>query len=1025
MVSDFFKSILPPEGLGFRVAAVFVDGLKSPPRHKFFERDADLIATSARCSIAGLNYYHACASYTEKTSRKGTNVAAIKSLWIDLDVGLGKPYAKQSEAALAYEQFRTAVGLPVSWVVSSGNGVHIYQPFTKAILPEQWDRLSAMFAACLDHYGVKHDTSRTQDKASILRTPGTSNYKTSPGKNVVIKRAGIETPAKHLWDTLKAYADANGVFVAPPSKAKVRETNDLIGAPKDYPPSLGDRITTHCAVLKDVAESGGDTSYDIWWRAMGVAKHTQDSATVATHWTRNRAATGHDKADPTAGMASWNVGPTTCSEFSSHTDKCRGCPHFGKITSPIQLGVDEQPPVRTFTLHTQLAEGEDGDATVEITAPTMPSEMGYKTEKVVNDRCRGTYTGIDAAGRMTRSVKDGESDDGTPIFKHVPFCDRYWQVTRRIKDVDHKWKLEITYDTYPGRPPSTFLFDSASVLVPDSIRKEFSAREIHIYGGKTAMEKASNLMMFDQELLRGYQQESLTYPTMGWVTQDNNPTGPITGEFIIGNTKYVKGQPPSEVLLTESATDKFGGSFLTAGSTAEWVRLVDEIYNRKGAEAYQFIIASMFASPLVKLTPGGGEWHGIPIGVGGDSGAAKTTTALVALSMYTNGQALKFNASQQQGDTINALAIKVGMLRNVPCMIDELTNADVDKVSSILFMMANGQPKDRATQNSTLVANPYRWDMTSIISTNNDLHDLLETSHTKDAQEAGKLRLFQISLRKDDLRTIFPDVTKSKVEHDLLGCNYGMVGREWIQFLVNNVTKIQAMLAKARAAYVPINDEGTETRFYRDLILVTYVAATLAKQRGFIHWDVEAMRSWAEGQLTKLRLGIGSSSWEADISDLVASLNGRTIVTRHFKEGRGRRHHREIPLATMASNVIPVARKALDDGRFFVVDSYVREWCKLKRVVYKQIVEEMAARGFIRIGPDGKPLMTGVNIGSGTDVSRPRAPCLEFDYNLIAELEAEDTPAAANVVAFPAPEQVVAQPVAQPESAMETEAANP
>lgn len=1001
MIIDFYNSVLPPEGLGYRVGTAFTAGLKAPPRQAFLDTNKDLIDASVKISGAGVNFYHACATFKDKSRRLAINVVAVKSLWVDLDVGPSKPYPTARAAAASYEAFRVAVGLPESWMVASGGGVHVYQPFSKPIGPDQWDRLAEMFSACMDHFGVEYDTSRARDKASILRVPGTLNFKTTPPKPVEIKRRGVEVPARDLWVKLKAYADANSVIVsdAPRTKGKVKETNDLIGAPPEYPPSDGVRVAARCAVISAVETTGGDVSYDVWWRAMGVAKHVQDPEAVAIHWTRDRSK-NHDKADALATIAAWSAGPTTCIEFSRHSDKCSSCAHNGKIKSPIQLGTTDALPVKTITLRTQLAEGEEGESTVEIEVPMVPNSWGFKKEKIIQDRCKGTHTGFNDAGQMTRVIRE-ESDDGQPNFKHVPFCDRFWQVTRRIRDIDSTWKLEITYDTYPDRPPSKFLFDSASVLVPDSIKKEFSAREIHIYGGKTAIEKASNLMMFDQELLRGYQHESVTYPTMGWVTQDNSPTGPITGQFILGDTIFSKNKLPTEVLLSDAVNSKFAGAFQTSGSSGEWVRLVDEIYNRPGAEPYQFIIAAMFASPLVKITPGGGEWHGIPIGVGGDSGAAKTTTALVAASMYTNAQSLKFNASPQQGDTINALAIKVGALRNIPCIIDELTNSDPERVSSILFMMANGQPKDRATQHATLVNNPYRWDMTSIISSNDNLHNLLESANSRDAQNASKLRLFQINLRKIELSSVFHDVSRTKVEHELLGTHYGMVGRDWIQFIVNNLVKIQNLLSAARATYTSPRDEGTETRFYRDLILVTYIAAKLAKQRGFIKWDIDAMKTWAESNLTRLRLGIGFNGWESDISDFVAGLNGRTIVTKTYREGRGRRFN-EPSMAQLSTNHEPVARKALDDARFFVAESYVKSWCKERKIVHKQMLEEMAVRGYIKIDSTGSAAVSRLNIGSGTDISRPRTPCVEFIYDEIAGVENESE-ARDNVVAFPAP----------------------
>jgi hypothetical protein len=103
---------------------------------------------------------------------------------------------------------------------------------------------------------------------------------------------------------------------------------DLIGI-KSYPPAYGEKAAKNCPVLGEVAETGGDVGYEIWWRSMGVAKHLQDADATAAHWTRNRAQTGHAQTDWQKAMDGRSVGPTTCAEFAKHSTKCKTCPHGG------------------------------------------------------------------------------------------------------------------------------------------------------------------------------------------------------------------------------------------------------------------------------------------------------------------------------------------------------------------------------------------------------------------------------------------------------------------------------------------------------------------------------------------------------------------------------------------------------------------------------------------------------------------------------------------------------------------------
>jgi len=82
--------------------------------------------------------YFACAKYEESGSRTNDNVKNIKSFWLDIDCGTGKPYADQSEGLEALKGFCKTVGLPKPTVVNSGRGLHVYWPLTAPIARKEW-----------------------------------------------------------------------------------------------------------------------------------------------------------------------------------------------------------------------------------------------------------------------------------------------------------------------------------------------------------------------------------------------------------------------------------------------------------------------------------------------------------------------------------------------------------------------------------------------------------------------------------------------------------------------------------------------------------------------------------------------------------------------------------------------------------------------------------------------------------------------------------------------------------------------
>lgn len=976
---DFYNSIYPVGGL--RVLAIFKNGLGSAPLQNFYDSTEDMLAAAEAYNRAGKNVYHACATYKEQDSRLGDNSYAMKSLWLDLDVGENKPYATKKEAAQHVDQFRRALGLSTPYMLSSGGGVHCYFPFAKPITPDNWVKLAAVFAACLDHYGVAHDSSRTQDRASILRIPGTNNYKQGTPRPVTIQIVGVEEPATSIYAKLKQYVQDNDVLVAERvSKAKPIATNDLVGAPADFPPSLAANIEKHCAVLGEVAETGGDVGYEVWWRAMGVAKHTTEPEAVAMHWTRHRADTGHSKDDWQGTIESWAVGPTTCADFSKHSSKCASCPHAGRIKSPIQLGADEQPVVA------------DPSPTVHQ-VPHVTAPWEFMAKWVMDARAKATRTGY-ANGRMTMSV---QQEDGA--YVHQPFCDRYFQVLRRVRCADRVWQIEIGYEGYKGQPHQTFVMPQSSISAPDQLRKEFSIREMHLIGPK-AISKVQALIMYDVNYLYDRQEETTVYPKMGWVTHNNTQNGEITGEFVLGNLLFAPKTAPRTVLLEEGMYEPLRGGMKAKGTTSEWVALIDRIYNRAGAQAYQFVISAMFAAPLVKLVPGEGDWHGIPIALTGESGAAKTSTALAAMSIYGPAQTLRFSASSGKdggGDTVAAFSAKIGQLTNLPCIADEMTSVEPEKMAAIMFMLANGKSKDRCGPNGRLLPNPYRWDMISIATGNDQFHEKLQQLGNQHTQEATQLRCFEIPLNVSDLKTVFPDVSRSTIESDLLGEQFGCVGRDWVQFLVNNRLKVEDLLGKKRVNYKIGKDDRSSIRFYKDLLLTVEVGARLAKHKGFINWDIDAMMDWAKAQVDRLIHSVFEKDWDSVISDFIASTHGRTIVTKHMAVNKGGRRTTELPLEGLSSTQTPVARKALEDKIFIVTTNHLKDWANDHRIMPSELTKQMIRRGYMVLR-HGKDVPCKIDIGAGATVARGRSLCWELKWEKVMGAEQQDDAAASSNV---------------------------
>jgi KaiC/GvpD/RAD55 family RecA-like ATPase len=208
----FLGALLPSRGLLCRVT--FAGGHVS---HTFYSTVSELAVGVAQADARGDETYFACASYTTNASRKASNVATARSLWVDVDCGPGKPYPDQCKGVAALDKFRRKLGLPWPWIVNSGNGIHAYFALDVDVPAAKWTVLASKFKRACEVHDFYADPSRTADIASLLRPPGTSNLKGARCLPVsVLKKGGVGSLAD-VELALEPYAAAVVLAAAPSS----------------------------------------------------------------------------------------------------------------------------------------------------------------------------------------------------------------------------------------------------------------------------------------------------------------------------------------------------------------------------------------------------------------------------------------------------------------------------------------------------------------------------------------------------------------------------------------------------------------------------------------------------------------------------------------------------------------------------------------------------------------------------------------------------------------------------------------
>lgn len=673
---------------------------------------------------------------------------------------------------------------------------------------------------------------------------------------------------------------------------------------------------------------------------LGLVKHTTEGEALAHEWSKGYA--GYKASETQEKLERWTAGPTTCAHFrGTNGNQCAGCQL--QVSSPIHLGYSEDnPPVQNTVPPVEESSDVRG---VGAGVPEAVWPKGYSWNGELSFYQQG--------------------DDKNP-GRWVGFCDTLWFPVKRVRGEDGLWYLRIRHQ---AKNHQWREFDLPCELIgaQHGLLAHLASHEVFVHG-KAGPMHAKELLRHYTLQLQQQNVEQVTYSKLGW--------GDDFKSFVIGNRRIMT-DAETQVLAGEQVKKAgWDKDFGCAGSLETWVKLVDTLYNRAGAEPYQFTIGCALAAPLIEITEAS-NWHGIPVALTGGTGLGKTTTCKVATSIY--GHCTNFMvASGRDGATMNAMVSRVGTARNLPLVFDELTDRDSDEVSSFLYMLSSGRPKDRNRADGTIIDLGLNWNTISFITSNKNVTELLFLLDEQAVTEATQIRVFEIALQREDIELWKDTNAVELIEHQLLEANYGHAGRAWLRYVIDNRGKLKDEIRKLRTRYTPNSAEDTRERYYRDLIAAVIVALKHASKLGLVKFDLVEVAKWANGNIRGLRARRSSQSYspEEHIANFLHSLHGRMIVTKQFRDGR---HSTEMPLELVRGE--PLARVALDDRRFLVLRKALTDWCAEHRLLASWLIEEMDKREMLVYHNSAQTIKE--RIGKGTNIPSGVSTCYELEFDRV------------------------------------------
>jgi len=359
---QFLRLILP--GRGF-YAAMIVNSAKQK-YNRFASTIPELWEIIKLADEAGQTAYHACARFKEarhdpkdtpramrRYGRTKRNAEGAKTLWADIDAGLGKPYADWRDAAKAVAKFCKKTGLPRPLFVLSGLGLHIYWPLQETLDRKTWERYARGLKALCTKHGLHADPTRTADISTVLRTPGTHHRK---GEIRQVRCGPFVGPYSReqfqilldaAGDALERVSsiDLNIENAIPPwlrGHTGDRLSDQATVGMEGFEPASGEIVARHCEQLRALRDERGQISEPVWFASLGVLVHCRGGESLAHDWSSGDPRYTQRETQERLARAR-EFGPTTCARFHGlNPEPCARCAQRGKITSPIQLGRDTE-----------------------------------------------------------------------------------------------------------------------------------------------------------------------------------------------------------------------------------------------------------------------------------------------------------------------------------------------------------------------------------------------------------------------------------------------------------------------------------------------------------------------------------------------------------------------------------------------------------------------------------------------------------------------------------------------------------
>lgn len=678
--ADYLEHILPYEG-EICVAQLLPSGSF---KHIWCLQFGEASAQLHYLNSISMNAFVAQASFKTRDNRKQSNALSLRSCFLDIDCGPGKPYVDQKDGAAGLKRFCEKTSLPLPTVTNSGNGLYAHWVFIDDVDAGVWKNTATLLGKLVNVVEPKLDADGIiADSARVLRPIGIFNWKNmqQPKEVKCIHKAeqlDFFAFSKIIQDAL--------VTVGCPIPTPKMKTPDEFNTYTDTTKSDAHLVAGKCQQVYQMKLTRGNLTEPLWYALLNVVKHCEDGHDIAHEWSDGHPAYSEEGTDRKLNQS--DCGPTTCLFLSQiNPTGCTGCRFQGKITSPIQLGRPEPKKI----------EVEAKDEVELIDPPAY-----YRV-----------------------------SDDG--IFHKV---EETWQkiypypvyVANLVRD--HALGYEVAHVRHRDPHGEWWDIHVKSSLIHDPKQLLMTLHDQHLQAPMGEARKTFMSFLEDyMQKVRSSKKLGITASQMGWCGDKKDM------KFILGN-EIMHQNGDVKTFNVSKAADNVASAFYQEGNRDAWIDATKYL-DSPGMEPLAFgLLAGAFAAPLMKFT----GYPGAMVSMVGESGVGKTLVGKWALSAYGDWNKLIL----LRDDTRNALIGRLGLYGSLPAYIDEITNISAEELSDLVYRVTQGRDKARLNKNSTEKTGINAWNTLAIVTSNQSLVEKL-SAHKSDAS-AEMNRVFEYTV---------------------------------------------------------------------------------------------------------------------------------------------------------------------------------------------------------------------------------------------------------------------------------------